>query len=229
MTFAPPPGRGGPQVIPRPEDARPGGPPPWAHLTANERTLETADLISRVTRFEPGFDDRGQKPRTESAVLVPIYEHDGEPYVVLTRRSPRMRSHTHEVSFPGGRRDPDDADLLATALREAQEEIALDPALVRSVGRLDSFVTVGSNSWVTPIVGALEHRPETLQPNPDEVEAILHVRLSELLEDIVWREELWQRDGRSFPVTFFELHGDTVWGATANMLRQLLMIATDPA
>lgn len=229
MSFEPPRGRGGPQVIRRPTTARLGGPPPWSHLGAHERTLDTADLIGRLTAFEAGFDDRGQPAQNESAVLVAIYDHAGEPYVVLTRRSPHLRSHTHEVAFPGGRRDPDDVDVVATALREAQEEIALDPELVQPIGRLDSFVTVGSNSCVTPIVATLEGRPTSLVANPDEVEVILHVRLAELLEDIVWREELWQRDaGPWFPVTFFELHGDTVWGATANMLRQLLTIATDP-
>ena len=82
---------------------------------------------------------------------------------------------------------------------------------------------------VHPFVSVLDGEPEDLAPNPDEVEAILHVSLCELLLDAVWREELWHRTGeRARPVTFFELHGDTIWGATGNMLRQLLTIATDP-
>lgn len=164
-----------------------------------------------------------------SAVLIPLYERDGDATVLLTRRSPALRSHTHEVSFPGGRHDDEDGDLITTALREAREEVALDSASVRLIGELDRFVTGGSGSMVYPFVARLEHPPVDLVPNPGEVEAILEVPLRELLLDAVWREELWAPNGATaWPVTFFELEGDTVWGATGNMLRQLLTLATDP-
>lgn len=140
-----------------------------------------------------------------------------------------MRSHTHEVAFPGGRHDLDDATHIETALREAEEEVALNRSSVEIIGELDHFVTGGSGSLVHPYVAVLSEPPRDLIANPAEVEEILHVRLDELLLNEVWREELWTRDGgRPWPVTFFELYGDTVWGATGNMLRQLLTIATDP-
>ena len=164
----------------------------------------------------------------DSAVLVPLYELHGEPMVLLTRRSPTLRAHTHEVAFPGGRHDDTDADHVETALREAEEEVGLDRSLVQIVGALDWFVTGGSGSLVHPFVGLLAESPTDLVANPGEVEAILPVKLSELLLDEVWREERWTRDGVESPVTFFELYGDTIWGATGNMLRQLLTIATDP-
>lgn len=160
-----------------------------------------------------------------SAVLVPLYVEEGLVKVVLTRRSPALRSHTHEVSFPGGRLDDTDATLLDAALREANEEVGLEPASVRLIGELDRFVTGGSGSLVHPFVGVLDSPPTSLVANPDEVEEILYVALDELLRDEVWREEMWQRSGDAWPVTFFELFGDTVWGATGNMLRQLLSIA----
>ena len=158
-----------------------------------------------------------------SAVLVPVYDHDGDTRVVLTRRSANMRAHTSEVSFPGGRSDEGETPL-ATAMREAEEEIGLASSLVRPIGELDMFVTVGSASLVYPIVGALADEP-TLVAAPDEVEHILHVSLAELLDDDVFREELWPIGERERPITFFELHGDTVWGATAAMLRQLLSLS----
>lgn len=225
-----PSGRGGPQIIPRPEHARPGGPPPWNHMPPSARRIDLDDLESRLAEYEPRFIDRGfDEPDQASAVLVPLYLDAGEPMVLLTRRSLSMRSHTHEVAFPGGRQDDGDPDLVATALREAQEEVALEPNSVRIIGQLDRFVTVGSRSLVHPYVGRLQGPPEDLIANPDEVEAILYVPLAELLLDEVWREERWNGPGRPvWPVTFFELHGDTVWGATGNMLRQLLTIATDP-
>ena len=156
-------------------------------------------------------------------MLIPLYEEAGATYVVLTRRSPEMRSHTWEVAFPGGRAD-DGESPWETALREANEEIALDPAVVRPIGELDQFVTVGSRSLVHPMVGALSARPE-LRPAPAEVDQILHVPLAELLLDEVFREERWPIDEAWRPITFFELHGNTVWGATAAILRQLLGVS----
>lgn len=228
--IVPPPGRGGPQIIPRPDGARLGGPPPWNHLPERERRVDLDVLEARLGEFQPGFVDRGmQSTGRTSAVLIPLYDLDGEATVLLTRRSPALRSHTHEVSFPGGRHDEEDASLLATALREANEEVALDPTVPHIVGELDRFVTGGSGSLVHPFVARLDRPPVGLTPNPGEVEAILEVPLRELLLDEVWREELWSLgDGPAWPVTFFELAGDTVWGATGNMLRQLLTLATDP-
>ena len=162
-----------------------------------------------------------------SGVLVLLYEHGGEPWVVLTRRASHLRHHAGEVSFPGGRREPGDADLWATALREAAEEISLDPGAVRRVGRLDTFVTVGSRSLVCPFVATVERRPE-LVPDPAEVERVLHVPLSELTGPDTWREEVWslgEAFGGERVMTFFELPGDTVWGATASVLRRLLTVA----
>jgi 8-oxo-dGTP pyrophosphatase MutT (NUDIX family) len=160
-------------------------------------------------------------------VLCLLYEEADDVHVVLTRRSPRMRLHAHEIAFPGGRKDDDDEDLWATAVREAHEEVALDVSTVEQVGMLDSFVTVGSRTLVTPYVAVTDRRPD-LVASPAEVESVRHVAVAELLLDDVWREEIWPlphfREPRA--ITFFELRGDTVWGATGAMLRQLLAIAT---
>ena len=160
-----------------------------------------------------------------------LYEHQGEPWVVLTRRAWHLRHHAGEVSFPGGRREPEDADLWATALREAAEEVGLDPGSVSRVGRLDSFVTVGSRSLVCPFVATVDRRPE-LVADPVEVEQVLCVPLSELTDPEAWREEIWplgEAFGGDRAMTFFELPGDTVWGATAAVLRRLLSVATATA
>ena len=219
--------RGGPQRIPRPDVYELGKPPPWADCGA--RAVRLHDIKQALRQRGPGRA-AGITPGPEhrrSAVLVAVYEDDGETWVVLTRRSALMRLHTHEVSFPGGRIDPGDADEWSAALREAHEEVALDPTIPRQIGELDSFVTGGSDSFVTPVVASLPGRPD-LVANEAEVEHILHVPLRELLRPEIFREELWTRPGRpQFTVTFFELVGDTVWGATGAMLRQLLAIATD--
>ncbi len=175
--------------------------------------------------YRPLVHESERRIRHESAVLVALYEHQAEPFVILTRRSANLRTHTHEVAFPGGRADPEDVGPWATAVREAQEEIDLDPGLPRRIGGLDRFVTFSSDSLIHPEVAVLPRRPE-LRASPEEVEHILHVAIGELLDDAAFREERWDFGGVDRRVTFFELHGDTVWGATASMLRQFLAIAT---
>ncbi len=159
-----------------------------------------------------------------SAVLIPLYEHDGVAHVVLTRRSPHLRTHRWEIAFPGGRQDAGET-LWETALREAHEEVALDPTGIERLGELDRLRTVSSNSGIVAFVASLPSRPE-LVPNPAEVERILHVPLSELLLPGVYRQERWRWPGADDdrPVHFFELVGDTVWGATASLLVQLLSL-----
>jgi 8-oxo-dGTP pyrophosphatase MutT (NUDIX family) len=125
------------------------------------------------------------------------------------------------VSFPGGRLEPGERPLDA-ALRESQEETGLDPSTVEVIGRLPGIATVTSSSGITPFVGVLPGRPR-LRPNPAEVAAVLLVPLVELWSPGVHHEELWPRpDGGMHAITFFELVGDTVWGATGRMLRELL-------
>lgn len=228
-TIAVPPGRGGDQIIPRPLNARPGRPAPWARLTATERhpslddvraaLAEAGSAIPSERELLPGID-------RASAVLAPLYEHDGELHVILTRRTWELRAHSGEVSLPGGRQDVDDVDLWTTALREAQEEIALEPASVVPIGELDHLATVTSRSFIVPYVGALPERPHTVA-NPAEVSAVLHVPIAELLDPSIFREETWTFPwAEDRPIFFFELVGDTVWGATGAMLRQLLGLAT---
>jgi 8-oxo-dGTP pyrophosphatase MutT (NUDIX family) len=155
------------------------------------------------------FDDGPAGPDTRQA------------QVVLTRRSSRLRSHAHQVSFPGGRIDPGEAPLAA-ALREAQEEVGLEPAAVRILGELTQLWTFTSPAPITPFVAQLPDRP-VLHPNPAEVERAFTVPLIELIDPEVYREELWELpDGSQRSIHFFELWNDTVWGATARLLRELL-------
>jgi 8-oxo-dGTP pyrophosphatase MutT (NUDIX family) len=129
------------------------------------------------------------------------------------------------MSFPGGRIEAGES-AVDGALREADEEVALDPSMVEIVGELDHLSTVTSLSFVVPYVGALPGRPD-LRPNPDEVEAVVHVSLAELADPAVFREELWTfPGGDERPIYFFELVGDTVWGMTAALLRQLVGLVT---
>jgi 8-oxo-dGTP pyrophosphatase MutT (NUDIX family) len=224
-----PEGRGGDQIIPRPLAVEPGRPAPWAHLPAEQRRLTLAQVRQALAEAGPPRpSEREAMPGLDraAAVLAALYEHDDELHVVLTRRTWALRSHSGEVSFPGGRMDDDDPDLWATALREAREEIALDTSRLERLGELDHLATVTSHSFIVPYVAALDGRPDTTA-NPGEVSAVLHVPVAELLDPAIFREERWHLPwAEDRPIFFFELVGDTVWGATGAMLRQLLGLAT---
>lgn len=225
-----PAGRGGIQQIPRPLNARAGGPAPWAHLAGGDRRPSLAAVCGALEAQGPPMASERELSGVTTrpaAVLAPLYDTgDGDgPAVVLTRRTWTMRSHRGEVSFPGGRSEPGESPRQA-ALREAHEEIGLDPASVRVVGELDHLATITSGSFIVPLVGVIEGRPATTR-NPAEVDAILHVPLAELLDPAIFREEVWRfPDGSDRHIYFFELVGDTLWGATAAMLRQLLGMVT---
>lgn len=225
-----PMGHGGDQVIPRPLTARPGGPAPWADLPPERRRPTLADVRAALDASGPAWrSERELLPEIDraSAVLAPLYEADGELHVILTRRTWNLSSHQGEVSFPGGRQDASDPDLWETALREAREEIALDTSDVECIGELDHLATVTSRSFIVPYVGALPvGRPDTTA-NPGEVGAVLHVPVADLLDPANFREERWAFPwDEDRPIYFFEIVGDTIWGATGAMLRQLLGLAT---
>ena len=165
-------------------------------------------------------------------MLVTVVDDTDGPQLLLTRRSWGLRDHRGEVSFPGGGRDPDDIDLVMTALREAREEVGLDPRHVRVIGELDHLVTVSSDRFVVPVVGVTSSI-EGLVAQPSEVEAILVVPVARLLAPGVHHEEIWRReiDGVTIehPIHFFDIPGDIIWGATAAMIHQLfeLVLADD--
>ncbi len=160
-------------------------------------------------------------PGRAAAVLAACFEEEGEARVVLTRRASHLRSHTHEVSFPGGRIEEGELPVDA-ALREAREEIALDTSEVEIVGMLTPISTLAATSGITPYVGFLPQRP-TLRADPNEVEFAFDVSLAQLLADGVFEEERWDTAwGNDRQINFFNLGHDIVWGATARILRELL-------
>lgn len=220
--------RGGAQRIPRPVGVRAGGPAPWAALSPERRRLTLADVRARLASLPPG---RAAIPvvdgSVESAVLVPLYESGGETFLVLTKRPETMPSHRGEIAFPGGKFEPGrDADLQAAALREAKEEIDLDPGVVEVVARLEGIATYASRFTIAPFVGFLPSHVE-LRPNPGEVDRILQVPLSELMADGVYRQERWDLRQSDVAMHFYDLEDETVWGATARILTSLLAHLVD--
>jgi 8-oxo-dGTP pyrophosphatase MutT (NUDIX family) len=158
--------------------------------------------------------------RIDAAVLVPLYlDAGGAPHVVLTKRREDMRRHAGEISFPGGRQDDDETDLRLTALREAHEEIGLDPEGVELVGALQPTPTIATGYAVYPFVGLIEPG-QTWVPSVREVAEVLELSLDELRAGY-GRRNLMRR-GVPFRTDVYIVGDELIWGATARILSDLL-------
>ncbi len=219
--------RGGSQWIPRPPGTLPGDRPAWADLEARDRRFTVEEIRARLALLPPPRAAELATPASrDAAVLVPIFEAGGEAQMILTKRPQTMSTHRGEIAFPGGKRDESDPTLASAALREAHEEIGLPPEEVELIAELDSLSTVASQFTITPFVGLLAE-PPVLRWDPREVDLAFAVPISELLDPSVYREESWELWGARRPMAFYELPGETVWGATARILTNLLRFLTD--
>ena len=154
-----------------------------------------------------------------AAVLVPVMVREGEATLLLTQRTEELPAHAGQVAFPGGRIDPEDASPEAAAMREAHEEVALDPALVTPVGRLPDYLT-GSGYRIVPVLATIAPG-RALTPNPDEVDAVFDVPLSFLMDPANHRMEsrIWQgRERFYYTMPFGERF---IWGVTAGIIRSM--------
>jgi 8-oxo-dGTP pyrophosphatase MutT (NUDIX family) len=222
--------RGGQQRIPRPANARPGPPAPWSALPPDARRFTIQEVRERCALLPPPRRPELVAPQSRpAAVLLPLFEEDGEARIILTKRPETMPSHKGEIAFPGGKHQPGvDESLRHAALREAREEIGLRPEAVEVIAELDSLGTIATRFTIAPFVGLLDGRPH-LEPHPYEVVTVFDVALSELLDPEAYLQERWDM---AFPgdtgeqldraIHFYLLPGETVWGATARILTAFL-------
>jgi len=178
--------------------------------------------LSRVVAFEP---TAAEGEAHEAAVLVPVVERDDEPHLLFIKRADHLGEHPGQMAFPGGGREPRDETIFETAVREAEEEVGLRPDEVVLVGRLDDIRTI-TRYTVTPFVARAPDR--TYVPDGREVAEIALLSVPALVD-----LDNYESQRRVHPtygearIHFFHVDGYTVWGATANILVQLLELTTD--
>jgi len=158
-------------------------------------------------------------PLRQAAVLVPLIDHTDGISVMLTKRTDDLPTHAGQISFPGGGIETGDADAVAAALRETEEEVGVPPDMVEVIGRLDDYVT-RTGYLVTPVVGLIVP-PYPVQPDPSEVDEVFEVPLEYVLDPAnhETHSRVWQGAERFFYVLPYE--GRHIWGATAGMLVNL--------
>jgi 8-oxo-dGTP pyrophosphatase MutT (NUDIX family) len=165
----------------------------------------------------------GQRPQArKAAVLLGLFDQDGEMQLVFIRRASTLRAHSGEIAFPGGAVDASDSSPVMTALREAHEEIGLDPAGVDVLGILAPVFTIVSNFLITPVVAYLPQGLGTLHLQASEVTELILAPLRGLANPTIFHTEEWTRGGLTRTVYFYEYGHHTIWGATARMLNALL-------
>lgn len=214
---------GGSQIIPRPASRRPGGPAPWKHGGVDLSLVAIRDRLD-------GRDARATSaPRPDermSAVLGLLAHGPHGAEILLTRRSATLTNHRGEISFPGGRADEGES-IVEAALRETHEEVGIPSHQVIVHTELSPMSTFVSRSYIVPVIGSLSHKPE-LKPNPEEVDRAFWVPLAELTRPDTFTWEWWAFDHEGLreerEMYFFYLDDETIWGATARMLHELLCL-----
>jgi 8-oxo-dGTP pyrophosphatase MutT (NUDIX family) len=184
---------------------------PSVHTSLEERLRRALDARPHRTYDLP----EGRA----AAVLLMLFEREGEPWLVFTKRTQHVQHHKGEISFPGGARDDDDADIERTAVRETVEELGVDPQDITIVGRLDELPTFVTGYNVTPFVAVVPEQ-HSYRPSDAEIDEVIELPVDELAR--VGRKDVIVRRGFDIETNVFETRGHFIWGFTGAVLRQFL-------
>lgn len=186
--------------------------------------LRDFDSVQAQMRMSPtprGMMLRRNTPPRKAGVLVLIYAGEQDLNIVLTRRTQHLRGHSGQISFPGGKHDPDDADFIVTALRETCEELGLcDETSIQIIGQLQKIYIPPSHFDVYPSVAITPCKP-VFSPREAEVAEVLILPVQRLLSTEIRKHEVRTIQGYRVQVPYYDVSGHKVWGATAIMLSEL--------
>lgn len=186
---------------------------------------EAAQVLMAPSVRGAGKLNTGRNSKSKKgSVLILLYPNNEQIFLPLMQRPDYDGAHGGQISFPGGKMETQDADLVETATREAEEEIGVTVDELRIIGQLSDLYIFASNFTVSPIVAYAEKKPQ-FTPNPYEVEKIIEAELAVLLDKkYVKSKEMIVRNGAKILSPYFDVQGHVVWGATAMMLSELLSI-----
>ena len=176
------------------------------------------EVQRRLARRPPETAPAPKKNLRRAGVLVPLFVRDASLWILLTRRTESVEHHRGQISFPGGGEEPGDEDLLATALRESEEELAIAPADVVPLGQLSPIVTV-TDFYVEPFVAAVP-QPYVWRPAEAEIAEVIEAPIARLMDPAI--REGRQIPGREGTILFYHYGQHVIWGATASILAELL-------
>ena len=202
------------------------------HTVAALRALH--ERLTPVEEAASLFDAvEGHHPEArQAAVLLPLFIEEGALYLAFIRRASTLRSHSGEMAFPGGKVEPSDLSPMMTALREAEEEIGLNPAGVEVLGLLSPVFTVVSNHVITPVVAFLPAGLGTLHLQEAEVAELVVAPVQALLDPAIFHTEQFTRTGKTRTVHFYDYQSNyqmyRIWGATGRILTSLLAVLQEP-
>jgi 8-oxo-dGTP pyrophosphatase MutT (NUDIX family) len=174
-------------------------------------------------RFIKNFPKSPGKDSREAAVLILLYPYNQSIYTLLMQRPDYNGVHSGQISFPGGKKEPEDNDLIQTALRETYEETGVDPAKTEIIGRLTPLFIPVSNIIVNPVVGWTNERP-ILNHKSEEVLFLIEADLKIFLDPSVVKTKPVKISGEMLEVKYYDYEENTIWGATAMILHELLVI-----
>jgi 8-oxo-dGTP pyrophosphatase MutT (NUDIX family) len=179
--------------------------------------MASSDRMVRNFPRVPGKDAR------VAAVLILLYPQNGEVNTVFMQRHNYDGVHGGQISFPGGKKEQSDADIIQTALREAEEETGLDASEISVIGKLTPLFIPVSNMIVTPVIGGAYKRPHFIH-QPEEVVFLIEAELKRFLDPAIIKVKPFEIRGEMIDVRYFDYEGNLIWGATAMILNELLKI-----
>lgn len=189
-------------------------------LPGKDAHLRMSPIPIDMKRFEPILPPNYRK----GAVLILFYPENQKAYFPLIKRPDYPGIHSGQIAFPGGKMEPEDTDLVQTALREASEEVGIYPENVRIIGRLSNLFVPASNFLVSPILGFSESRPDFV-PEVREVSRIIPTSLRELYQPDLRKRKILEFSGNfRLDTPYFEVDQEMVWGATAMILSELIQL-----
>jgi 8-oxo-dGTP pyrophosphatase MutT (NUDIX family) len=180
--------------------------------------------LKMVTSPRPGNKVYQEVEETalKAGVLIILYPWKNRLHLVFTRRTARVDFHQKQISFPGGRQEKGES-FEQTAVREAQEELGINPESIQILGRLTPLYIPPSNYCIYPIVASIPSRPD-FRPFPHEVAEVIEVPLDHLLDPQSVKREMWTYKGAQIEVPFYSFQEDKIWGATAMVLAELVEV-----